>query len=111
MVANSSIFENISNSSNSSNSSSLISSIAVSHLSVDLIIFLTCVFGLAFAAYNAWWVSKIKLHSVKVTKKKDLELNQEKLLAEEDNNEQEEEVEKESVDLIIEIGEHISSVY
>ena len=85
---------------------------AISHLSVDLIIYLTCVFGLCFAAYNAWWVSRIKLHSVKVTKKKgDIELNnQEKLLCEEEENEQEEEVEKESVDIIIEIGEHISSV-
>lgn len=82
-------------------------------LAVNLIIFLVCFFGLVFAAYNAWWVSKINLHVVILPHKEgDIEaMNKEHLLdGEEDDDEQEEEVKKESVDLIKEIGEHISSV-
>ena len=81
-------------------------------LAANLIIFLVCIFGLLFAAYNAWWVSKIVLHPIKLEKKKkDLEsTNKEKLLEDEEDNEEEEEVQKECVDLIKEIGSHISTV-
>lgn len=83
-------------------------------LAVNLIIFLVCFFGLLFAAYNAWWVSRIHLHTVKLdNKKQDIEgTNQQKqaLLGDEEDNDEEEEVQKESVDLIKEIGEHISIV-
>lgn len=79
-------------------------------LAVNLIIFLVCLFGMIFAAYNARWVSKIQLHVVKLNKPqvKDLETNKDRLLEGEEDNDEEEEVQKESVDLIKEIGEHIS---
>lgn len=81
-------------------------------LAANLIIFLVCLFGLIFAAFNARWVSRIQLHVVKLDKPqvKDLETNKDRLLEGEEDNDEEEEVQKESVDLIKEIGEHISIV-
>lgn len=74
-------------------------------LLANLIIFLVCIFGLLFGLFNAWLVSKIKLHPVDKTELKE---GLEDRLNEEDP--ETDEVQRESIDLIIEIGEHISTV-
>ena len=77
-------------------------------LAANLIIFLVCIFGLVFAAFNAWWVSKIQLHTVNAAHHG--ETNKEHLIEGGEDNDDEEEVQRESIELIKEIGEHISSV-
>lgn len=74
-------------------------------LLANLIIFLVCIFGLLFGLLNAWLVSKIKLHPVE---KAQLKEGLEDRLNEEDP--ETDEVQRESIDLIKEIGEHISTV-
>ena len=77
-------------------------------LAANLIIFLVCILGLIFAAFNAWWVSRIQLHPISGHKHDPS--NKDHLLEGGDDNDDEEDVQKESIELIKEIGEHISSV-
>ncbi len=77
----------------------------ISVLLANVIIFLVCIFGLLFGLLNALLVSKIKLHPVDKTELKE---GLEHRLNEEDP--ETDEVQRENIDLINEIGEHISTV-
>lgn len=73
-------------------------------LAANLIIFLVCVFGILFGAVNAWLVSKIQLHPIDKAHLSD-GLNER--LNEDDQ--ETDEVQRESIELIKEIGAHIST--
>lgn len=78
----------------------------ISVLAANLIIFLVCVFGILFGVLNAWLVSRIKLHEVG---NDEIQNDLKKHLRDGEDDLETDEVKRESLELIKEIGDHIST--